>query len=86
MLQTYKNGKSNIILGIILAVCGFIFGLITSPALRDLTSEIRTSMLCGTGGLTAGVMMTCIAIDIIPFLFIGLVMGVAWSYLSDKDK
>lgn len=50
----------------------------------DLASTTRTNMSCGTAGLSSGTQMACLLVDIIPFVYIGGVVGGAIALLFSR--
>jgi len=91
-----KKGMT-ILLGIMLFVFSFLVAVITAPVLRDIVNNARAEsyfdpvtnittggMNCGSDDLTTGQSATCIFIDLVLPLFVGVVIFAGLAKVSDK--
>lgn len=91
-----KKGMT-ILLGIMLFIFSFLIAVITAPVLRDIITDARATstkdpitnittggMNCGSDDLTTGESATCIFIDLVLPLFVGVVIFAGLGKVSDK--
>lgn len=68
------------VLSFLVAIVLFITVVQFIDPLKTSVTQARTSLGCGGGGLTTGVEMTCIFIDVYFFIFIASMFTVAGAF------
>jgi len=70
--------------GIMIGLLIIITAIAISPVLQAQVSQARTDLNCSSGSLTASETATCIVVDWLFFLFVGLALMVGIGYVVIK--
>ncbi len=82
------NKKGQVILvRLMIYVTAVIFAIMTIPFLKENLEDVTSvsNLNCGAAGLTTGIAMTCLLVDLILPIFIGVVIGVAGVLILKKE-
>jgi len=79
-----KAVQFNLVAGIIFSIIIFIFIVISLPGIKDIISEAKTTLSCGTDGLSTSIAMVCIGLDTFALLFFALGLSGATYYITNK--
>jgi hypothetical protein len=73
-------------IGIMFGVMGFILTLAFTGALKESISQARTDMTCSLLTLSAGEVAVCIMTDWSFPIFVGIMLGVSFAWLTSRIK
>ena len=81
-----KANAGNLVLWIMLGI--FFYAVIVSmlSSIKSVTDWARSQLNCSAAGLSTGIQMVCIQIDLFLFLFVALGFGMIWYLISGKKK
>lgn len=86
MVMNYGRNKKGqlFLLGLMLSIIYFIAVVSLIELLKTFVNNARTTLACGTAGLSVGTQMTCIVVDTYLFAFVGSGIAVALGYVFLK--
>ena len=87
MKITKKNNKGQVFLvGLMLGIFAFILAMVFIDPLSDVINEVRGSsqLDCSNSSISDGHKLTCLEVDLILPLFIGVVIALAGGYVTAK--
>ena len=81
------NNKGQVFLvGLMIGIIGFMAAMVFIDPIADVITEARSSsqLDCSNSSISDGKKMTCLTVDLILPLFIGVCLGMAGAYITAK--